>query len=612
MHHYRRMVPELLHTLEFRSNNEAHQPLIQAIEVLKQSQGQPRRYFSQAETVIITGLLRSSWRDLVVEKDADGQEQINRVNYEICVLQALREGLRSREIWVVGAKRYGNPEKDLPQNFEQLRQQYYEELQQPLEAEAFIAHLQQELREALATLERGLPQNEQVCIHDRNQGWIAVSPFPPQKDPQNLANLKQEIMNRWSLTSLLDILKETDLRVNFTQQFQTVASREHLDRFTLQRRLLLTLYGLGTNTGLARVCAGVSQETAANLLYVKRNFIHTEHLRNAIATIVNAIFQVRQAHIWGEATTACASDSKKFGAWDHNLMTEWHARYGGRGVMIYWHVEKKSVCIYSQLKSCSSSEAAAMLHGLLRHNTTMKVERNYVDTHGQNEIAFAFCRLLGFELMPRFKRIGEQRLYLPHSGMRHEYPNLKQILTRPIDWNIIRQQYDQMVKYATALRLGTAETETILRSFSRSEIQHPTHKALAELGKAVKTLFLCRYLHSEALRQEINDGLNVVERWNGANDFIFYGRGGEFATNRQSNQEISALALHLLQSCLVYVNTLMIQRILSEPQWMAQMEAEDIRALTPLLWKHITPYGAFSLNFEERLALDSADSTLAM
>ena len=47
----------------------------------------------------------------------------------------------------------------------------------------------------------------------------------------------------------------------------------------------------------------------------------------------------------GEATTACASDSKKFGAWDQNLMTEWHARYGGKGTMIYWHVEKHAACI---------------------------------------------------------------------------------------------------------------------------------------------------------------------------------------------------------------------------------------------------------------------------
>ena len=48
-------------------------------------------------------------------------------------------------------------------------------------------------------------------------------------------------------------------------------------------------------------------------------------------------------------------------------MTEWHIRYGGRGVMIYWHVEEKSACIYSQLKRCSSSEVAAMIEGVLRH-----------------------------------------------------------------------------------------------------------------------------------------------------------------------------------------------------------------------------------------------------
>ncbi len=72
--------------------------------------------------------------------------------------------------------------------------------------------------------------------------------------------------------------------------------------------------------------------------------------------------------IWGDGTTACAADGKQFGAWGQNLMTEWHIRYGGRGVMIYWHVERKSACIYSQLKRRSSSEVAAMIEGVLRHD----------------------------------------------------------------------------------------------------------------------------------------------------------------------------------------------------------------------------------------------------
>ena len=84
-------------------------------------------------------------------------------------------------------------------------------------------------------------------------------------------------------------------------------------------------------------------------------------------------------------------------------------------------------------------------------------------------------------------------------------------------------------------------------------------------------MFLCRYLHSKTLRREVHEGLNMVERWNTANGFIFFGKGGEVASNRLDDQEISAHALHLLQSCLVYVNTLMLQRVLAEPAWMARM-----------------------------------------
>ncbi len=92
-----------------------------------------------------------------------------------------------------------------------------------------------------------------------------------------------------------------------------------------------------------------------------------------------------------------------------------------------------------------------------------------------------------------------------------------------------------MVKYATALRLGTAQTEAILRRFTRNNVQHPTYKALAEPGKAVKTVFLCRHLHSEPPRREIHEGLNVIEQWNGANDFIFFAKRGEFVSNRHDD-----------------------------------------------------------------------------
>ncbi|MDG1611840.1 Tn3 family transposase [Bacillus paranthracis] len=420
------------------------------------------------------------------------------MNYEICVLQALRDRLRCKEVWGVGADRYRNPEEDLPEDFEQNREKHYAALQKPLEAQTLIQELKNSMNIALEKLNKHVKNDTKVRILSKGTGWISVSPLQAQAEPVNLNLVKAEVMNRWPMTNLLDILKEADLRVHLTDIFQTLGNREILDKETLQRRLILCLYGLGTNTGVKRIAAGDHGENYKELLYVRRRFIHKENLRQAISKVTNAILASRVTEIWGEGTTACASDSKKFGAWDQNLLTEWHIRYRGRGVMIYWHVEKNSTCIYSQLKSCSSSEVASMIEGLLRHCTNMEMEKNYVETHGQSEVAFAFCHLLGFQLMPRFKAIHAQKLYRPDVGMQDSYPNLQPVLTRSINWNLIEQQYDQMIKYATA------ETEAVLKRFTRNS-GHPTYRALSELGKPLKIIFLCEYLSSEEIRREINE-----------------------------------------------------------------------------------------------------------
>ncbi len=107
-------------------------------------------------------------------------------------------------------------------------------------------------------------------------------------------------------------------------------------------------------------------------------------------------------------------------------------------------------------------------------------------------------------------------------------------MTRPINWTKIAEQYDQMVKYATAIRTGTASTEAILRRFMKANSAHPTYQAVIELGRAQKTVFLARYLRSRELQREINSGLNVVEAWNDANQVILYGKNSEIAsTNRK-------------------------------------------------------------------------------
>ncbi|MEU7068461.1 Tn3 family transposase [Streptomyces sp. NPDC046161] len=86
------------------------------------------------------------------------------------------------------------------------------------------------------------------------------------------------------------------------------------------------------------------------------------------------------------------------------------------------------------------------------------------------------------------------------------------------------------------------------------------------------------------LQREIQEGLDVAEGWNGANDIIFFGKSGELSSNGRDQQGLSVLALHLLQTALVLVNTLMIQDMLADPEWTDVFTDEDNRALVLQQW----------------------------
>jgi len=605
--HYRRMLPLVLENLTFRSSNR-FQPIVEALAIIKQHMGTSYKYFPVE--VPMEGIVTESWMPMVME-NVGGQEKVNRKYYEICVLQQLGRALKCKEIWVEGSYVWRNPIEDLPPDWsnEDKRTVYYQRLNQPMSAQSFVDGVRQEMITALTEFDRVLPGNPHVKIYtpgNSERGLFHVSKLKAQPDPPSVALIKEAIGERYGMLDLLDIFVEADKLVGFTRFFTHSGTKEVRSREALRPLILLDLFAEGTNMGINRIAKTNSRYSSDELLYVRKTYFSPEALRNAISAVVNEIFQRRDPILWGKGN-ACASDGKHFGAWDQNLMTEWRTRQGGYGVKVYWHVETNAVAIYSQLKNYSASEAAAMIQGLIRHDTEMRVEKNFVDSHGQSEVAFAFCRLLNeFKLMPRLKRIKYERLYLPDVGMASSFPNLTNVLTRPIRLELIEQQYDEMIKATIAMRYGYATAEAILRRYSSYNTTHPTYKALIELGKAEKTIFLCNYLPYLEPKQETQAGLNVIENWNGTNDFIFYGRSGRFETNNPQEMEISMLSLHLLQNCLILINTLLLERTIEERNMLEKLSPEDMRALTPLFHEHTNPYGVFELDLNKASFLEVA------
>ena len=91
----------------------------------------------------------------------------------------------------------------------------------------------------------------------------------------------------------------------------------------------------------------------------------------------------------------------------------------------------------------------------------------------------------------------------------------------------------------------------------------------------------------------------MIVQWNGATDFVRFARRGEFVINLCEDHEVSMLALHLLQNCIVYV----LHQLFAQPQWDQRLTTRDQSALTPLIWEHVKLYGRLELNMNSRLAL---------
>ena len=79
---------------------------------------------------------------------------------------------------------------------------------------------------------------------------------------------------------------------------------------------------------------------------------------------------------------------------------------------------------------------------------------------------------------------------------------------------------------------------------------------------------------------------------------VSYMRVSSDSDRHSTDHEISMLALHLIQNSMVYINTLMIQKVLAQSHWQGKMTPRDYAALTPLIWEHVNPYGRFDLDMK--------------
>ena len=139
--HYRTGLIKLLRMLEFRSNNAEHQPVLDGLKLILRFADSKTELYPVELPVVVDGVVKADWREFAISTDHRGRQRVVRIVYECSVLEALRDRLRCKEVWVLDAEKWRNPDEDLPQDFEQKREDNYAELNLPLTAKQFTARL---------------------------------------------------------------------------------------------------------------------------------------------------------------------------------------------------------------------------------------------------------------------------------------------------------------------------------------------------------------------------------------------------------------------------------------------------------------------------------------
>ena len=199
----------------------------------------------------------------------------------------MRDALRCKEVWVVGADRWRDPDQDLPADYAQRRGEHYRTLRKPLDPAEFVDELREQMRSELGALHDALLNLGWLSITERRSGAIRLTAPDAQPEPRNLRRVKSEVLRRWGTVPLVDVLKETVLRTGCLDAVTSVASGG-IRPDVLAERLLLAIYAYGTNTGIRAVASGAHGHSEDDIRYVRRRYLTVEAVpvRIAVAYLI--------------------------------------------------------------------------------------------------------------------------------------------------------------------------------------------------------------------------------------------------------------------------------------------------------------------------------------
>lgn len=588
-----RIRPSFLRTMQFEAL-PAGKPILDAYRFLQDIEAKERASLNNAPRAVINRV----WQRYVLTS----QQTIDRMAYTYCVFDRVKQALRRREVFVSPSIRYADPRLGMltDKEWEKTRPQVCRMLGRSSQVSEEVAELAGRLDALYRDTSAELDDNSAVRIETVDgKAELILSPLDKLDKSPDLRLLRSSVRRRLPQADLPEVLLEIHRRTGFANDFTHISEAE-ARADDLATSVCAVLLAQACNVGFAPLINPyIPALTRERLSWVQQNYIRAETIARSNARLVDAQSKIGLAGRWGGGEVASA-DGLRFVVPVRTINAGRNAKYfpRGRGITYYNLVSNQFTGLNGIVAAGTLRDSLILLSLVLGQQTNLQPKEIITDTGAYSDIMFALFWLLGYQFSPRISDVGGTRFWRIDPAA--DYGALNDLARNRINLNLITDHWDEILRLAGSLATGVFQVELLMRTLQQGDRPTRLARALGELGRIIKTIYLLEYIGDETYRRRVLIQLNRGEGRHSLSRAVFHGQRGELRQRYREGQEDQLGALGLVVNCIVLWNTIYMDQALTQ-LYVEGIRPEDaeVARLSPLGYEHLNFLGRYSFELPE-------------
>lgn len=584
----RKFIPKLLEMVEFQTSLSG-KTAIEAWLFLKKQEGRKhKKYYKNPPLAGIS----SDWKEVTVKNNTN---TVYACGYTFWGFELMQKAIKNHD--VIGSEIYNDPSAQLLQgeSWASVKSQVIATSRWSTCAVDSINSLEKELDEAFKYTTSRLSENQFVRFETFSEKErIVLTPLERRDETSSYKLLHNRIQSLLPTTDLPILVLEINKWTNFLKCFTHISGRN--SRVSdLDISLCAVLVAKACNIGFEPVVqSGIAALEYDRLTWVEQNYFRKETLDLARANLVEFHSKLPLTQKWGQGDVSSA-DGMRVIVPVKSSNSGYNSKYFGakKGITYYDYISDQFSEINATLISGTIKDSLYLLQCVLGQQTVLQPKEIMTDTAGYSDIIFGLFGLLEYQFSPRLANIGDSTFWRIDKSA--DYEQLNNLSRNKINTNIINDNWDDILRVMGSLKLGSVNPTNLIQMLQRGGKPTMLGRAIREVGRIYKTLYLLVYIDDETYRRKILTQLNKGEGRHSLIRAISYGKRGELHQPYREGQEEQLGALGLLVNSIVLWNTrYMTAAIDTLSELGMAVDDEDVIHLSPLGYEHINIVGRYS------------------